>query len=590
MNKLKQYLQSKWQRSSPKRLSLEQELVSIREAHAGLNAGLEKVDKELQQAREQDAQVLAKLNQQLKQIESERIRTREQIEHLKASLADTEQHRKSTEGRVDTLETMLKEEHGSTHEQVAQVQDQLTNVEQHLKSTETRVDSLDTGHGEERSRHEANLQATQASLARIQEEQLSLDSKQSRLTGDLQGISTRLQELQQAAVSKPQQSRLMSAVITGVLLVAGVLAGVFIMQGLQDRSQELAMVEQDIRDMHGFMKERIDRQDESLNDLALALNRQTIVEPTPAVEVPPVQEPVTQEADDQQPDTEAFIPDIRELQAGLMTLGYDLGIPEPNGEAGVKTRQALQEFRQFYHADSDRQDYLASEPLAALILKSADMLRTDAARFNIRRDVLAAIQLGSIRTGVDFSFLMELARIESNFNPAARAPRSSATGLFQFRDHAWLDSIRAFGPDYGLQDYASRVGLIDNGESGQEPIVRDPLQLEVLALRLNPRLSALMMAESIKRNLQILLDSTGQEPGRTDLYLAHFLGPDNAVMFLEKLDKDPSAIAADLFPQEAETNPVVFRSQRQSPRTVADVYRRFERMFNTGRYDVRNPG
>ena len=63
--------------------------------------------------------------------------------------------------------------------------------------------------------------------------------------------------------------------------------------------------------------------------------------------------------------------------------------------------------------------------------------------------------------------------------------------------------------------------------------MRDPLQLEVLALRLNPRLSTLMAAETIKRNVQILSSKTGHEPGRTELYLAHYLGPDGAVKFLK---------------------------------------------------------
>ena len=515
---------------------------------------------------------------------------RDQLAHVQGLLADAEQHRLSTDARLGSLETGLDEEHSSTHKQVAQIQRLVTDTVQHLKSAESRLSSLEIRHGEDRSRHEASLHATEASQARIQDEHQSLLARQSELTSNYQGVAIRLHELQQVAGDKPPQSRLMSAVITVVLLVTVVLAGVFIMQGMQDSVQELAMVEQDIRDMRVFMKERIDNQDAALNDLALALDRQVSDEPAPVVQAPLAQATQTQEADEQSSGSETFTPDVRELQAGLITLGFDLGIPGPNGEAGVKTRQALQEFRQFYLSDSEAQDGLTSEPLVALILKSADIVRADAARFNIRRDVLAAIRLGSIRTGVDFSFLMELARAESNFNPAARAPLSSATGLFQFRDHAWLEAIRTFGAGYGLQEDASRLEVIENGDHEQERIVRDPLQMKVLALRLNPRWSTLMMAENIKRNLPVLSDRTGQEPGRTELYLAHFLGPDGAVMFLGKLDEGPDAIAADLFPQEAESNPGVFQYRRQQPRTLGDVYRRFERKFNTGRYDERVPG
>jgi hypothetical protein len=287
-------------------------------------------------------------------------------------------------------------------------------------------------------------------------------------------------------------------------------------------------------------------------------------------------------------ETVSFTPDIRELQTSLMALGFDLGMAKPNGELGVKTRQALQEFRQFYVPQSEAPEGLISESLVLQILQSADLARVDAERFRIDREVLAAIRLGSIRTGVDFSFLMEVARVESNFDATARAPGSSATGLFQFRDAPWLETIQTFGADYGLQDYASRVVLIDDKNHEQQPIVHDPLQLEVLALRLNPRLSTLLAAENIKRNLPYLSERIGHDPHRTDLYLAHYFGPSDAVLFLKTLDESPTTLAAALFPEAADRNPRVFRN-RQQPRTVAELYQWFDSKFNTTRYDVRNP-
>jgi hypothetical protein len=362
------------------------------------------------------------------------------------------------------------------------------------------------------------------------------------------------------------------------------------MQDQQDRSRELARLEQDLRDLRAFTNERVDRQAASLSELAVSLDRQAGEPQLPVLIAPPEPAAGAQEADPRPPAGEVFKPDIRELQAGLITLGYDLGTSAPNGEAGVKTRQALQEFRQFYLTDTEPGDELASESLAAQVIKSADMARADAARFNIRPDVLAAIRLASLRTGVDFSFLMELAKAESYFNPAARASRSSATGLFQFRDHAWLEAIRRFGAGYGLADYASRLEPVVEGHQEQAQIVRDPLQLEVLALRLNPRLASLMMAESVRRNLQLLSERTGREPGRTELYLAHFLGPDDAVTFLGKLDEAPGTIAAELFPQRAREYPEVFLVHGQQPTTVGDIYRRFAGKFNIGRYGDRAPG
>lgn len=41
------------------------------------------------------------------------------------------------------------------------------------------------------------------------------------------------------------------------------------------------------------------------------------------------------------------------------------------------------------------------------------------------------------RQGVRSDFALFLAQVESNFNPNAKNPRSSATGLFQFIDGTW---------------------------------------------------------------------------------------------------------------------------------------------------------
>jgi hypothetical protein len=191
---------------------------------------------------------------------------------------------------------------------------------------------------------------------------------------------------------------------------------------------------------------------------------------------------------------------------------------------------------------------------------------------------------------VDFSYLMELARVESNFNPAVRAPNSSATGLYQFKDDAWLEAIRTFGADYGLSNDVTQVELSDDGGDEPPPMVSDPLQLEVLALRLNPRLSTLMMAENIKRNLRGMSQIPGWEPGRTDLYLAHYFGVDGAVVFIKALDEEPAAIAAEIFPEEAAKNPDVFQNRQHQLRSVAQVYQWLDRKFNTERYGERTSG
>lgn len=551
MNALEKYLHSIRQYRLPGSRALQQELDGVREAHAAVSAELEKVRADLQHSHEADDQLLADLRQQIKQVKAERRNAQHQIELLERSVTHAEQRQKFTESHVETLEAKLEEE---------------------------------------RRRHEENMQATEARQAHMQAEQQKQLTRQTELANTFHRVSTRLFETMQEGGNRQRYSLLQLVIIAGVLFVTGTLAGLLILQDPQEDNQGLATVERDIHDMRGFMRQHIDNQDALLKELALKLNKQTSTEQLLLGEKPLQLEVLTPAVDPQQQESVTFTPDIRELQASLMTLGYDLGMSKPSGEPGIKTRQALQEFRQYYLPQSDAQDDLISEALVVLILNSADLVRADAARFNIGSDVLAAIRLGSIRTGVDFSFLMELARVESNFNPTVRAPRSSATGLFQFKSHDWLRAMQAFGAEYGLQDYATQVAPGAAEDPEQTPIMHDPLQQEVLALRLNPRLSTLFAAETIKRNLQVLSELTGREPGRTDLYLSHFLGTADAVMFLKALEEEPTAIAAELFPEAAARNPGVFQNRQQQPRTVAAVYQWFDSKFNTSRYDNRTPG
>jgi peptidoglycan hydrolase-like protein with peptidoglycan-binding domain len=624
MNKITKYLESIRSYPFSKTHALQQELDAVRKAHAEVSADLATLRGNLQNAHEDDTQRLVDLQQQVRQIESERNSACEQAEQLERALAEAqqrqkstetdvsllgakleeersnarvqvvnlehalteaEQRQKSTEARVGLLESKIEEERSNAPKQVEQLERALAEAEQRQRSTEAHMGTLEAMLREERDSHAAGIHATETFLSRMQTEQETHVKLQSELVDSLQDVTLRLQGTLQLQRNKPHSSLLKLMVVAVVLFLTGTLAGVLSQQSRQDRDRDLAVVERELRDMRDYMTRHIDNQDAVLDELSLALNRKTVDEQAVVKEPPPAPEAETQGVDTAPQSTVAYEPDIRELQTSLIALGFDLGIAKPNGELGIKTRQALEEFRQFYLPQDDEQDDLVSEPLAALILKSADRARLDAARFNIGSDVLAAIRLGSIRTGVDFSFLMELARVESNFNPAARAPSSSATGLFQFKDNDWLETIRAFGAEYGLQAYAARVKPVSDTGLEQQPIVRDPLQLEVLALRLNPRLSTLMVAETIRRNVPMLSSKTGHEPGRTELYLAHYLGLDGAVKFLELLDKAPDTIAGDIFPEEAANNPGVFQGAQHQPRTVAEVYRWLDRKFNTTRYN-----
>jgi murein DD-endopeptidase MepM/ murein hydrolase activator NlpD len=120
------------------------------------------------------------------------------------------------------------------------------------------------------------------------------------------------------------------------------------------------------------------------------------------------------------------------------------------------------------------------------------------------------------------SLIQRIIYVESAGNPTAKNPRSTATGLGQFIDSTWLRMINSHRPD------------LAQGRSREE----------ILALRTNPDIATEMVAALARGNASYLR-SRGQPVTSGNLYLAHFLGPDGAVV---ALSANPGTPLADLFP------------------------------------------
>lgn len=180
----------------------------------------------------------------------------------------------------------------------------------------------------------------------------------------------------------------------------------------------------------------------------------------------------------------------------------------------------------------------------------------------VRADVQAAIARAAQATGVDFSYLLAQARIESSLNPAARAQTSSAAGLYQFTQGTWLAMLDRHGARHGL-------GWADAAIAGGK--VSDPaLRSDVMALRFDPAASALMAAELANDNRASLTATLGREPDAAELYVAHFLGAEGAGRFLSALAADPAQSAAALLPAAAAANRGIFYADG-APRSVGQV-------------------
>jgi hypothetical protein len=184
------------------------------------------------------------------------------------------------------------------------------------------------------------------------------------------------------------------------------------------------------------------------------------------------------------------------------------------------------------------------------------------------KPVEAAIASAAERTGVDFTFLLAQARVESAMNPTARAASSSATGLYQFIDDTWLGTMKRHGHRFGLGDVADRIDLSAAGA----PQVADPAQrAAILALRDDPQIASLMAAGLAEDNRAHLAPILGRQPDHAELYLAHFLGAGGAGRFLSALETDPDQSAAALFARPAAANRAIFYAPGGAPRSLAQV-------------------
>ena len=177
-------------------------------------------------------------------------------------------------------------------------------------------------------------------------------------------------------------------------------------------------------------------------------------------------------------------------------------------------------------------------------------------------------------TGVDPVYMMTLADVESSLSPEAKAPTSSAQGLFQFIDRTWLEIVQLHAADYGFAAAAEAIKTVDG-----DPVVGDKDRAWIMNLRTDPYFSALMAGELIKDVERALQAEGERELAEAELYLAHFLGASSAVRFLDVLDQDPNMKASKLFPKAAKANAGLFmegKGRKRRSVSVAELYNKID--------------
>ena len=192
----------------------------------------------------------------------------------------------------------------------------------------------------------------------------------------------------------------------------------------------------------------------------------------------------------------------------------------------------------------------------------------NAALADMPAQVALALSLASSSTGADYKYLVNTARSESSFQVEAKAPTSSAQGLFQFIEETWIRTIKDEGGAFGLGKYSA---LITKTAAGRYTVANPADRAAILALRKNPKISAMMAGAYAKRNADFVAAEIGRQPTSDELYIAHFLGPADAAKLISYRDRQPFLSAPDMFPSAAKANRNIFFSD-SGGRSIGQVY------------------
>ena len=172
---------------------------------------------------------------------------------------------------------------------------------------------------------------------------------------------------------------------------------------------------------------------------------------------------------------------------------------------------------------------------------------------------------------------MAIADKELSFSTGVKA-KTSGHRTYQFIEATWLKTGATSAPGTGSRRRRKRsTGSMTSSSSPIRP--RRRASSSSGATRTSRRC---WRAEMLKRDRNRIGKRIGRELTDGETYLAHFLGPDDAERFLEKVVGEPKAGAVKLLPRPARANRSIFDARtgrKLKGLSVAEVHSKFERMM-----------
>jgi len=232
------------------------------------------------------------------------------------------------------------------------------------------------------------------------------------------------------------------------------------------------------------------------------------------------------------------------------------------------------------------------KPTSVMFLQGPDSKRLELARSlkaylksqNQDGHLATAIYKASIKTGVDFELMVLKAKMESDLGRLNFASTSSARGTFQYIEPTWLTLIRRYGDKLGYPHYAE---AIERSKYPGVPTIKNSakkggpfLKSEILALRHDPEISAMIKAYQIKEETNVIKKyKRGARVTSTDHYIVHMLGLSLAKEFYDMRYRGSVIAVAKLgnarMREAARLNRVFFY-HGQRPLTAREAYVKFE--------------
>jgi hypothetical protein len=187
--------------------------------------------------------------------------------------------------------------------------------------------------------------------------------------------------------------------------------------------------------------------------------------------------------------------------------------------------------------------------------------------------ISTALRKASLESGSPFELLMASAEMESGLRADAKASASSATGLFQFTEQTWLDTIRRHGAEHGMSSEASAI--VD--QSGRLTTADPAIRQRILNLRTDVSVASALAGDHLHDLSNTLSTGLGRAVTAGEVYLGHFLGAHGAKQIISA---PQDQIAANLLPEAARGNMRLFYAADGTPYTAGQFLQKIQARLN----------